>query len=361
MVQPSWSLTLDWQGFSRTELYYEASPEASYYGGIHLVLKPEIQVVDSLSIFSRLDLYPLESSYDLENRQTGFIFLNSFKDSGEFDKLSPLFFNLSQIYLIYRSDYFQMKLGRAPYHFGLGVTYSAETSPFDHWISTFNQLAFYFEYSLFYFEPSLWLKGKDLLSVNQIGLRLENWDIGALIRYDVLKSQFFLETLGRYKADSLEAHLSFSYLSESNLALIFEGGMDLPIGLVPRLELKTGYISKDFFVHPNYDVALLLGNRSMNLLPLETASNPLRIDEGRMNDSAYLSPRVTFNFLKNSLKLTPVVTLDYKLSEKILNYELDLNMHYQLEDNFSVSIQAGMLLAAKKSYYGLLTQAAVTF
>ncbi len=371
VVQPTWSLTLDWKGFSRTEVYYEASSETSYYGNFHLILKPEIQVVDGLSVFSRLDLYSFDESfkqsYLLGERQTGVIFSKGIKSSEE--KLKPLFLNLSQIYITYETEFFKLKLGRAPYHFGLGITYSAETSPFDHWISTFNQLAFYFEYSSFYVQPSIFLTSdKDALSVNQIGLQGDNWNIETLIRYSLKSSKFFIETFGAYKDNFVDTKLSLSYFSEDEdqlkLAVIFEGGVDLPIGLSPRFEVKSGYVSKEFFVHPNYDVALLLGNRLTHPVVAtqsESTLNELIIAEGRISDKAYVSPRLSFSFLQDTLKITPIVSVDYILSLKKLHYEFDLQAHYNLEENFSILIQGGVLPSAEKIYYGLLAQAAVTF
>ena len=372
MVQPSWSLTLDWKGFSRTEVYYESSPEDVYYGNLHLILKPEIKVTDSLSIFTRLDLYPF-SAFEQDDLGQGqaeniflnrAVFLNSIKSLEEAGSADPLFFNLSQIYLTYKTEFFNFKLGKAPYHFGLGVTYSAETSSFDNWISTFNQMAFYFEYSSFYFQPSFLLVGKDLLSVNQIGMQGNEWNAEALVRYNFKFSKFFVEAFGVYKQDSIDTKLSISYSFEDEdslkLAVIFEGGVDLPINLASRFDLKAGYVSEEGSLHPNYDVSLLIGNRMTKSLD-GFSPNEASIVEGQISDMTYLSPRFSFYFFQDILKITPIVSFNYGLSEKELLYEFDLQAHYNLEENFSILIQAGFLPGLKKNYYGLLTQAAVTF
>ncbi len=394
IAQPAWSLTLDWKGFSRTEVYYENSrpiirdktlsktevhygvnPEKFYYGNFHLVLKPEIRVIDGLSVFSRLDLHPFSPSvYSSSNRrQTGVVFLNSIESSKSTEESNLLFLNLSQIYVTYKTEFFKLKLGKAPYHFGLGVTYSAETSPFDHWISTFNQMALYFEYSHFYLQPSVFLDDGETISINQIGMQGDKWNVEALVQYNLTEEESFIEAFGTYKEGSVDTKLSVSYFFADNedkdneeLAVVFEGGIDLPIRLSPRFELKGGYASEWFRIHPNYNVALLLGNRVINLRETKKTQlsddDELAIAEGRIHDVAYLSPRISFHFLQDTLKITPIVSLDYKLSDEKLRYELDLQAHYKLEENFSVLIQGGVLRVLEKNYiYGFLAQAAVTF
>lgn len=387
---PSWSLTIDWEGFSRVEAYYSKDENKNYYGNLHFVLKPEIQVIDGLSVFFRADLYSFEKDRDVLNlllsqqsiqQQTGYVFLNNNKDLQA--QASSLFLNLSQVYIQYKTDILKLKIGRAPYHFGLGLTYSAKTNPFNHWVSVLNQATLYFEYFQFYFQPSVfYTSSSQFAAVLQGGIASDNWKVEALYHHglsvdgkitpvdettntvvnstDVTKSSrsTFLEVFGTHKKSIIENKLSviYSFKDSADVALAYEGILELPINLSPQLELKAGYVPADLSFHPNYDVALLLWNRLVT-----TADKTSNIAQGKISDVAYFSPRISFKAQNDTLKITPIISVDYRLSNKTFHYELDIQAIYKLERKFSVLLQGGLLKSADKINYGLLAQAAVTF
>ena len=247
------AVSLDWSGWTRLEAYYQH--EDNYYGNFHFVLKPDLFITDNLSFKARLDLLPfledkkwtenlqlLESSY----RQTGYVFL--YKEKGKKKQSDfPLAFILpSQFYLDYQEEFFKVRLGRAPYHFGLGNTYSATNDPFSHWISLYNQVSLHIEHSLFYLQPSLLhepsldsLKGHFFIAL-QAGISKEDWGLAGLYRYDFENS--FIELFGKYKKSSWDLKAASSYLFKSgkNFSLLLEAKTKWHLQIPISFELKAG-------------------------------------------------------------------------------------------------------------------------
>ena len=388
MIQPVGAVTFDWQGFSRVEFYHSQTPKDKFnYGNFHTVLKPRIQVVDGLSVYGRLDLFPLkhmltetEAFTKLEGsfaeRQTGLVFVQNSKMLSLKKEDTLLMLSLSQFYFTYETDFFKFQLGKAPYHFGLGVTHSAETDAFDHWITHLDQVSAYFEYFQFYVQPLVYRWGSKLYASVQGGMTQENWGVEAFYRYDVDTSETFAEVFGRYNHPLFDGRLSVSYFFEEALKLgvAFEGAAFLPHPF-PQLEIKAGYASEGFYFHPNYDVALLLWNRQTHVssahpkdkqdelksLLVSFLDMGEEIVAGRVNGVAYFSPRVSFSFVDDSVQVQPVVSVGYDLTDNDLYYEADLNLKYSLENNFSVSLQGGALYGDGEIFYGVLSQATVTF
>ena len=367
------ALSFDWSGWTRLDSYYQH--ENNSYGSFHFVLNSDIFITDNLSFKSRLDLHPflkekswldnfqlLESSY----RQTGYVFL--YKD-GEKNQQSPfplIFFLPSQFYLDYQEEFFKIRLGRAPYHFGLGTRYSAENNPFQHWISLYNQLSLHIVYNSFYLQPALLqdfsldssLEGQFLLTL-QAGLSQKNWRAVALFQHR-LKEDSLLDLFGEYKQDNwnLKAGSSYLFKPGSHFALALEGGMKWQTEIPIQLLLKAGGISGDIAFHPNYDLALLFWNRWMT----ESADKyPYQIAQGQAQKGLYFSPRLLFSFLDSALQIQPLFLLAGDLEDKKLSYELDLKTRYQWNENLFLSLSAGALYSRQKLYISLLAQTAASF
>ena len=355
-------LTMDWSGFMRGEFYAQKS-ERNMYGNYHLVLQPELQIADRLSVVSSLELAP---SYD-ENfftpsfleRRAGVIFFHR-PSLGEDLNSSSLLLNVSQLYVNYGSEFFRFRFGRAPYHFGLGITYNDGRDPSHYWFSSFNQIALYLEYSAFYLKPVLLQDQDKLLALIQVGLKNSLWKLEGLYRYDQSLSQGFLEVYGEYLKNRWDAKISVSYLftDELTVGVAVEGSVKTSLPIPSRFEFKGGMASKNFSFHPNYDVAFLMWNR---LISRTENSAKILLQDVQVNDVAYFSPAWRVNLHNNRLSLRPAIVLGWLLTDKAPHYELDLKAQYDFSRNFSISLTGGLLYKNKKSDYGFLTQAAVTF
>ena len=364
-------VSLDWSGFSRLEAYYQHS--SNYYGNYQLVLQPKIQVLDGLDITGRFYLNSLDlktreeaikplSSQGIQ-RQTGPVFIyNQFKQE---DLFEYLFFNLSQFYLNYQDEFFKIRLGRAPYHFGMGLTYSASENPFHHWINVYNLAALHLELSSFYFQPAVLQEpaGQDrdkLSALAQAGAKGENWELALLYRYNKIH---FIEAFGEYKKeDKWEIKATGATHSnqgdQTNLLLALEAKMPFNLKIPFEVGLNTGGAFGDLSFHPNYNVALLFWNRWISP---ENKKDSFYIAEGQIQQGLYFSPQIVFSFFEEELKIRSLVLLARDLDNKTWSYELDLEGLYQLNKNFFLSLKGGGLYTDKNFYFALLAQAAVSF
>lgn len=365
---PSWSLTFDWSGWSRMEAYYQHSPSKNYYGNYHFVLNPDIQVLDGLNLVSRLDLKNFgESSFAPSSyyRQSGLVFLYNDKDL----KIASPFLSLSQIYIDYQNEFFKIRVGRAPYHFGMGLTYLASKDPLNHWISVYNQVSLYLEYSQFYLQPGFLQKeGNSFLALLQAGIHLEALEASLLLQYD-LKENSLAEAFGHYKKDNLEvkASASYAFKDETHLLAAVEALVPIPSKIPVQVELKAGMALGDLLFHPGYNVALLLGNRAISApkepLPGESSSpsTDFQVAEGQIEDRFYFSPSLLFTFLGEDLKVRPLVVVARSFENPEWTYEGDLKAMYNWSENFFLSLTAGALYEKEELQWAVLGQAAVSF
>ncbi len=141
---------IEWSGVYRVEGYHLKNSELRSkgkelsYGLHHLVLRPKIVAGDGLTIFGQFDILNEASSY--ANSQMGQIWgsgvrgttaassTTSGEDSNTIaqrQKADTL--EVSQLYLTLTQEYGALIVGRAPVHFGLGMTHNAGRGLFDHW------------------------------------------------------------------------------------------------------------------------------------------------------------------------------------------------------------------------------------
>jgi len=392
----AWPVSFDWSGWTRVGGYYQNSSNHNYYGNYHFVLNPNIHVIDGLSVTGRLDLSLFGETLfpaSLHERQTGFVVAYADSEQKKL-KSHQLFLRPSQIYMDYQNEFLKLRLGRAPYHFGLGATYSASHDPFQDWMSVYNQAALYMEYFRFYFQPALLHHefNDKAAPVLQAGVLNEEWSLEALYQYD-FKDSSFVEVFGRYEKLNwgLKSSVSYGFTENTNMLVALEAFIQVPFKAPFQIELKAGGAVGDSVFHPNYDLALLFWNRLMDgaapasqtgrknadrsirndpqkSQPSETVNTPvapeaahfLQIASGRIQKGMYFSPRLLFSFLEDRLKIRPLLLLAGNLENKQLNYEFDLEGMYQWGESLFFSLKGGALYA-KKLHLALLAQAAVSF
>lgn len=364
----TWSLNLDWSGWSRVEAYYQHVKKQNYYANYHLVLQPKILVVDGLKLTGRLELQPLGESLfpPLEKgRQTGPVFIYAEDSKKRNLEFPSLFLSLSQFYLDYHSEFFKIRLGRAPYHFGMGINHFASTDPFQHWLSVYNQADMYLEYSYFYFQPAiLHQQGEGLFGLARAGLSQEDWQISALYQHS-FKDSSFVEAFGEYQYDNWEVQASASYVleEENSILLALETRFEFSTKIPVQLEIKSGGAFGQSQFHPNYNVALLFWNRKMNIpnSPEELPDSNFQIANGQIQNGIYFSSSLIFSCTQEGrLKLKPLLLLAQDWQANTLNYELDIEGMYQWDDSIFVVLKGGVLYD-EKPHWALLAQAAVSF
>ena len=363
------AIYLDWSGFGKIESFYQGKDNHS--ATIHFALNSKLHIKDSLSVQVRFDIVDLESSSPwkglLNNssllNQKGFVFL--YQDFSSNKKSSFPFVIPSQFYLDYKSEFATVRLGRAPYHFGLGINYLATENPFNIWMSNPDQISVYMVYEKFYIQPSVFYQQTDLKKVLsallQGGIEQEDWKAAFLYEYPFETESFaFAELYGEYEEKNWSLKSSFSYLfrSENSFALAFEGLYNWSTYIPLDLELKAGVLNKESQFHPQYNLSLLLQNRWMREgLSVEGNYN---IASAQIQNSLYFAPSFSFSLFEEALKIQPLFLLAHSFTEKEWSYEGNLSGKYKLQENLFFNLQTGVLYQ-KEWDFGLLAQAAVSF
>lgn len=145
---------IEWSGVYRFEGNFIKNSELGSrgkelsYGLQHLVLRPKIQAGDGLTIYGQFNIFNDATNYP--NSQMGQIWgsgvrsatedrtaTSSASDSNALSQTQKAeTIQVSQLYLTLSQEYGQLIAGRAPLHFGLGMTHNAGRGLFDHWYDT---------------------------------------------------------------------------------------------------------------------------------------------------------------------------------------------------------------------------------
>src|SRR5690606_19678836 len=146
---PAYAGDLEWSGVYRIEGYHVKdsnldSGKEKNYGLHHLILRPKIVAADGLMIYSQLDIFnSADAAY--HNSQMGQVWgsgigtgapTNSRDSNSLAENQEAETIEVTQLYLTYIQEFGQLLVGRAPLHFGLGITHNAGRGLFDHWYDT---------------------------------------------------------------------------------------------------------------------------------------------------------------------------------------------------------------------------------
>ena len=161
------AMSLDWTGGYRFEWTEVDKPSLSSpsqrkaYGTNFLYLSPKIIAADGVNIHSRFDILSSENAA-YTNSQVGQIWGLGTPQPRSTEQTNTLSQNqgasnvrVSQLYLNVNQEYGVLTAGRAPYEFGLGMTYNAGKGLFDHWYDTRDMVAYKFIVGNWFFMPLL--------------------------------------------------------------------------------------------------------------------------------------------------------------------------------------------------------------
>ena len=167
VAPPLKAMDFKWSGTYRIEGYQFFNPELDKgvnktYGLHHLTLRPQIVAGDGLLIQARFDLL---NSDNYPNSQLGQFFgsgpgvvanATHSHDSNALTQVqSSESLEVTHLYLTYIQEHGALIVGRAPLHFGLGMTYHAGEGPFDHWLTTRDLLGYRVVMGNFYLLPMI--------------------------------------------------------------------------------------------------------------------------------------------------------------------------------------------------------------
>lgn len=148
------AMSVDWAGTYRFE-YVEidkttlADPglKKSYFLN-HLNLSPKIIAADGVNIIGNFEVMPNQA---YPNSQVGTSFgtissgapsNGSTPSSATNSSQQSSTFEVNQLYMTMNQEYGSLLVGRAPLHFGLGITHNAGQGAFDHWYDVRDLVAY---------------------------------------------------------------------------------------------------------------------------------------------------------------------------------------------------------------------------
>ena len=164
------AVILDWSGNYRIE--YVDIDKTTMAGGSrksyllnNLVLSPRIIPSDGIEVISRIHLTE-NSDPRYRNSQLGWNWGGSVRnpsnsssymdDSNSLAQFRPKTdLSVSQLYLKLNQEWGALVVGRAPVHFGLGITHNAGNDPFAHWYDTRDVVAYKMHIGNLFLMPSV--------------------------------------------------------------------------------------------------------------------------------------------------------------------------------------------------------------
>lgn len=148
------AMSIDWNGGYRIEFNDVARPTLTeptghkYYAVNYLYLTPKILAADGVEITTRFNFLSNQSTA-YQNSQLGALIgseatLVQGQNQPFTQNQGKIAVDVSQLYLTVNQEFGALVVGRAPFEFGLGMTYNAGNGLFDHWYDTADTLAYKF-------------------------------------------------------------------------------------------------------------------------------------------------------------------------------------------------------------------------
>ncbi|MCB9073883.1 MAG: hypothetical protein H6623_09695 [Bdellovibrionaceae bacterium] len=352
----------------------------------HLVLNPKITAYDGLTIYGRFDIL---NSNQYPNSQVGQFFGSGVGDSTQAqngdtndilsDRQKSDFIAVNNLYLTYAHEFGLLTVGRAPLHFGLGMSYNSGAKAFDHWFDNRDLVAYKFVTGNISVTPMFAkvaendIGFEDDINDYMVHLQYENPDselkLGLMYRMrhaakfgntapgtpvfgdntispqgqGRFKGEYWNLFFSRWITDSLKFGLEAATqkgttsVSSSAGAVSLDGyGVAMELDWVPKeanwnFNLKAGIASGDdpstpnvyegFIFDRNYDVAFLLFNQPLGQYDLFRTAGIRKTNYQNIQDLP--SSRVDEEAISNVMYFAPKVK--YKWSGK---FDTDLGLTY---------------------------------
>lgn len=411
--------SISWNGNYRIEGHdlrgYDLDGGEKNYLLHHLSLSPKIIVKDDIIIRTRFDIFN-NSNYGVKANQVGAFIGNpsngKSSTTATFDDSSVIAESASvetvaatQLYLTWLLENGAFIAGRAPKHFGLGISHNAGTGDFDHWFDTHDVVGYKIIAGNHTFTPYYGKKTEgqivDRADVNELTFQYqyENPDSGLIIgiywektnsgdkidatsafggtpttAYEPELRNFYLKQSYAYWDLELEAGFleGNTGVLKSGNKVSFEGtgflaNFSFDFAKDFHLDTRLGYASGDdpntnnyegFYFDRNVDIALMLfnhrlGQNSLDLIGSDVGGSDVTgVDNEYVGNTLFLSPRLSW---RSGDKWKYDVTLTYaKLNEvpatgidKSLGTEIDFGLSYMPNESTHVRFEAGYLLTGK--------------
>lgn len=197
LSQASASAVLDLEGQYSLEGYFIRNAlldnnSSKFYFLHQLRLKPEIKVVDSLSVHSRLDLLTNPWSYNFKYKAGSLMGMSETSSSQFQNNFFRPGLDVTHLYFSWNNELIKLMGGRMPLHFGLGLLFDEGDDSLDHFADYIDGVGVEFKIGNLEIHPSFGLLSENLSGgVNAyevlLQLQYELVDSGLLfgLMYDV--------------------------------------------------------------------------------------------------------------------------------------------------------------------------------
>lgn len=398
---------IEWEGTYRFEGLMAQNPELAKentetkaYMLHHLVLRPKITAYDGLTIHGRFDILNTDSTQfpQYQNSQLG-DFVGSGVNDGSpsnatdsnvlSDNQRSSMINVNELYMTYSHEFGLLTVGRAPIHFGLGMSYNNGRGEFDHWFDNRDMVAYKIVTGNLSFMPAIAkLSEGDLNTADDVD------DYMIEVMYENPATELTLGLLYRRRHASFTGNdlpagvfggapttsfggefynFFFSRYITDTIHIGVEGGVQSGdtgvggeldgLGIALELEYKPmkssfewyfrgGMASGDdptttntfegFAFDRNYDVAMLLFNHPMGQYDIFTTSSQrdttqaasALVDEESLSNVLYLAPAMKYKWSETldvdlSLTYAQLNTEPISGVDKDVGYELDISVDYR--------------------------------
>lgn len=234
------ALSLDWSGVYRFEWTEVDAPSLSSpgqrkaYGLNYLELAPTVVAADGVNIHSR---FQIMSNSVYETSQLGDIWgMNATSGSPYLrGNQGETGIEVRELYLNLNQEYGALVAGRAPLHFGLGMSYSAGDGAFDHWYTTRDMVGYKVVMGNWFIMPML------------TRMQSAGYEQGGTISTTAVHLQFESEdktsVLGIFQENTAGANSALGYTTAQAEAL---GGAGAVVSGNLGLQKTNVYIAREF-------------------------------------------------------------------------------------------------------------------
>lgn len=151
LSQSALAISIDWSGGYRIEAHDIDNPsldsnakQPKTYALHYLYLTPKIVASDGINIIGRFDILGNQNTL-YRNSQLGAVFGSGGgtvepKINSQNQETTSI--GVSQLYLNVNHEYGSLVAGRAPFEFGMGLTFNAGLGEFDHWSDTADSIGY---------------------------------------------------------------------------------------------------------------------------------------------------------------------------------------------------------------------------
>ena len=399
----SQAFQLDWSGYYKANIVFVGHDnwDASIYAGEptpflfydeqQLLLKSTARVSDGLQVQTNFLLGGI-SGPSVGNSETpdvakdirklagnsvSFIDSSRRKISFNSSKLQDIRLLPTHLYATYSNEFVQVDIGRQPFHFGLGMTYSDGFHPLAYVYDVRDAVAFKVQYESFYVKPYAMVYSQDEVAgfgaswAVAGGYEMENLSLEVLYKaknyqlHNQIKPDFqpkmFVDSqtfnvYGEYKEGPVTASAEWGFMDNmENSAGFAQVSWDTSFYNV-QLNLLGGYVSNDkYIVNINYDPTFMFWGYYYIVNGMDPrASGP--------NNCVIINPYARITLMdKHVISLyhtwiSDTDTFNFK------NHELALIAEHKLTEGFSWYNKLGALLKGTNLHdYGFKTEAIIRF